>query len=51
MRFGIHLEFFTDRDRPEKPEDPHPQGDNYASIERAEGRRVGFTVDMPDHDY
>ena len=50
MRFGIHLEFFTDRDKPEKPEEPHPEGNNYADTQLAGPQKIGFTVDMPDHE-
>ena len=49
MRFGIHLEFFIDRDKPEPAEEPHPQGDNYANIQLAGHQPMGFQIDMPDH--
>ena len=50
MRFGIHLEFFTDHDKPETREEPHPEGNNYADTQLAGPQKIGFQVDMPNHE-
>lgn len=51
MRLRFTFDIRISRDKPEKPEEPHPEGNNYADTQLAGPQKIGFQVDMPDHDY
>lgn len=49
MKFSLTIEIQATREQPTKEAEPHPQGDNFASTERAGYQPVGFQVEMPNH--